>query len=114
MQYLPAVNDLVSHWWGLLIVAAVAIVWASRNWSRAKQVALSFIFLAEERAEELALNTGQDKFEWAVTYSYPYLPGAVRAFVSFPMYRTILQALFDQAKKWAQAHRNVSQTPLQP
>ena len=94
--------ETVFSWWGLIVVAVVAAGYAVFRWEHAKTVAAALMIRAEKEARARALATGEAKLVWVAETSYPYLPGVVRIVVSPMLWKKIVQALWDAAKRWAE------------
>jgi hypothetical protein len=101
--------DLVSQYWGVGAVAVGAGIYFVTH----KSIAISYaktkisklMLAAEKAAEQLVLNTGSEKFDWVVDKGYDLLPSAVRIFISKPLFKSLVQELFDEAKAFALKHQ---------
>ena len=105
--------SFASAWWGLLTVLLFIIVFALLRWEQFKAYATQFILLAEERARQKALQTGQEKFQWVVTNGLLYMPTKLKIFITFfatimgttreELFGRAVQWLFDKVFTWAEA-----------
>ena len=95
------VLQFIDSWWGLFIVVLFLVGYAIYDWRRAKKLIASMIFHAEERARELVLKNGEDKFQWVKENTYPMLPKWIRFFLTEDLYQTLIQKVFDELKEWA-------------
>lgn len=102
--------ELVNDYWGIgaVILGGLGYFFTHKKASiaYAKKVASDAILSAERKAEDLALNTGEEKFSWVVDKGYSYLPPIVKTFVSKELFAVLVQAVFDKAKKFAKDHHH--------
>lgn len=102
------IAQIAQQYWGLLVAFVVGAGYIATHYSAsiayAKKRAVALMLAAEKRAEELILTDGPAKFAWVVDKGYDYLPAAVRIIVSKPLFKTIVQAVFDEAIAVAGAH----------
>lgn len=85
----------VQEYWGLIAVIVMAIIYAIYDWERFKKRVTALIFVAEERAEEYALQKGSEKFAWVVEHGYQHLPKWLKFFLSEEAFRALVQGIFD-------------------
>ena len=95
------VLQFMDSWWGLLIVVLFLVGYAIYDWGRARKIIASMIFHAEERARELVLKNGEDKFQWVKVNTYNKLPMWMRFLLTEELYQTLIQKVFDELKEWA-------------
>lgn len=91
----------LSSWWGLLVAVLFLVGYAIYDWRKAKKLIASMIFHAEERARELVLENGKEKFNWVKENTYPMLPKWIRFLLTEDMYKALIQKVFDELKEWA-------------
>lgn len=72
------------------------------------------MFGVEKQAEQLLLNTGQEKMQAVEGMVYNKLPGWVRAVVSLNRFRNIAQKFFDEAKYFVKKNTNIPAQPQSP
>lgn len=93
--------DILTQYWGLAVAFVIGAAYVATHRTTAlayaKKRAIALMLTAEKRAEALILADGPAKFAWVVDKGYDMLPAAVRLFVSKPLFKTIVQALFDEA-----------------
>jgi hypothetical protein len=111
--------DIASNNWGIIVAFVIGVIYVITHYKTsvayARKKAVSLMLAAEKKAEDLLLTDGPAKFAWVVDKGYDLLPAAVRLFVSKPLFKTIVQALFDEAVAFAQAHRvQPAQQPQPP
>lgn len=110
--------QLLEPYWGIIALVVMAALYVPTHYkaslSFTRKVALQFIFAAEKRAEELLLSTGQQKLDWVVDKGYDLMPAAVRIVVSKPLFRIIVQQVFDMAVSFAKKHEPVVTTKALP
>ena len=97
--------EFLLSWWGLITVAALVGVYLVCDYESTKDKIVKLIFVAEERAREKALETGQEKFEWVVFHGYQYVPAWLRVFLSEDAFRKLVQDIFDGIVDWAEAQQ---------
>lgn len=93
--------EFITNWWGLITVAIMLIIYIVRDYEKAKFRIASKIFIAEERARELALATGEAKFNWVKNNTYHLLPKWMKILLSEEMYQELIQRVFNELKRWA-------------
>lgn len=111
------IMNIIANYWGIfggvVLIAALGLVgWKASGKSAsayAKEMAKTFMFLAEARAEELLLASGKDKFTFVVSKAYDYFPSFVRLFVSKPMFENIVQTVYDDTVALVKAHQEQTQ-----
>jgi len=96
---------LVSDYWGLIIVATAMMGYLVYDYEATKKKIASLIFIAEERSRELALHTGQQKFNWVVQNGYKFLPAWLKFFITEEAFKILVQNIFDSIVKWAEAQK---------
>jgi hypothetical protein len=109
--------NIVAQYWGIVGGAVLVIALGLFGWKAsgksanvyAKDIAKAFMFLAEKRAEELLLATGEDKFKFVVNSAYDLFPSIVRTFISKPVFETIVQAVYDETIALVKAHQTQDQ-----
>ena len=97
MEFLQGLGS----WWGLLVAIILLVAYAIYDWGRARKIIASMIFHAEERARELVLENGEEKFNWVKDNTYTHLPRWMKFLLSEEMYQTLIQKVFDELKEWA-------------
>ena len=107
------VLQFIGSWWGLLIVVLFLVGYAIYDWGRARKIIASMIFHAEERARELVLKNGEDKFQWVKVNTYNKLPRWMRFLLTEELYQTLIQKVFDELKEWAET-RPLPETDKEP
>lgn len=96
---------MFEQFWGLIALLVCVVLYRETAFSFAKQKAAHLMLIAEKRAEEFLLETGRDKFEWVVEKGYSILPAVVKMFISYKVFRIIVQELFDAAIDYAEKNR---------
>jgi hypothetical protein len=113
---LTYITNLAVQYWGLAVVAGVAVIYVigHRKASVAFAVAhiKTFMIAAEKRAEALVLTTGQAKLAWVIDKAYDLLPGVVRLVVSKPAFAALVQYEYDVAVSWAEKHVQLANVDL--
>ncbi len=94
--------EFLVSWWGLIIVFFFFIAYGIHDYEATKKTIVGLIFIAEERAREKALETGEQKFNWVVFNGYKYLPGWLRLFMSEELFKVLVQNIFDKLVIWAE------------
>lgn len=56
--------QFVQEYWGIIAVIVFVAIYALYDFERFKKRIIALIFVAEERAEQYALEKGTEKFEW--------------------------------------------------
>lgn len=95
------VLEFAAQWWGLIgvvLIIALKFIFDRKNMV---EKTVELIYLAEEKAKQCVLNTGEEKFQWVVENGYQYLPATVKLFISKALYAVIVQEIFDRIKEWA-------------
>lgn len=93
--------EYVQNFWGLLLVAAVFIIYLiSQGRAKAGQIVLSLMLRLEKQAEEYALQTGEEKFGFVVEKGYQLLPKYVRLVISYKMFEELAGKLYEEAKNY--------------
>lgn len=107
---------ILANYWGIGAVILVGFAYFITH----KKVAIAYakkrigalMLAAEKGAEQLVLDNGQDKLDWVLDKGYDYMPAAVRLFISKPLFKEIIQELFNEAKSLVESHKQV--VPTQP
>lgn len=98
--------DIIQNYWGIIVIIIAAVIYALYDFEKFKKKVVALIFVAEERAREYALKTGEEKFEWVARNGYPYLPKWLKFIISESTFKAIIQYIFDNIVKWAEEERN--------
>ncbi|MCZ8512390.1 hypothetical protein O9H85_08080 [Paenibacillus filicis] len=103
------VQQIINQYWGIVSVFLFGVVYVITHYQAsiafAKKKAITLMLAVEKKAEQLALDNGQDKFNWVCDKGYDLLPSVVRLVVSKPLFKTIVQSLFDEAIAFAKQHQ---------
>ncbi len=102
----------IAQWWGLVAAGLFVIVYCLLYWEQAKDYATRFIFMAEERARQKALETATQKYEWVVENGLLYMPAKLKIFIAFlatilgttkrELFGKFVQYVFDSVINWAE------------
>jgi len=93
----------VREYFGLIGIAVLFGIKLAVDYNRARDKIKSLIFVAEERARDLLLTTGEKKFNWVCVNGYQYLPAWLRLVMSQAMFCDLVQKVFDTMVNWAEA-----------
>jgi len=99
---MDAVLEFLLDWTGLIAVAVILVVKAIYDYEKVTKLVRDWIFLAEERATEYALEHGKQKKQWVIEHGYKYLPAWMKLVVGKRMFGMLVQNIFDKIKKWLQ------------
>ncbi len=95
--------EFLTQWWGIIgVVVLLVITYFVYGFEVAKGHVVKLIFVAEEKAREKCLVTGREKFDWVVHNGYPYLPNALKIFITKELFAAIVQSVFDKMVGWAE------------
>jgi hypothetical protein len=110
--------QFIIQYWGIILVVVLAALYAvfhyKQSYEFAKKVAIKFIFIAEKKAEDFLLTNGPAKLAWVVDKGYDLMPAGVRLIISKPLFKMIVQQLFDAAVELAKEHQIQQPDPPQP
>lgn len=92
----------VENYWGLITATIIIIIYARMDWTGFKAKVKNLIFVAEERARQYSLETGEEKMQWVLVNGYKYVPVWAKLFITETAFRAIVQAVFDSIVNWAE------------
>lgn len=105
----------VIHYWAIVLIILAAAIYVPLHYRQslefAKKVAIKFIFVAEKKAETFLLTNGPAKLAWVVDKGYDLMPAPVRLIVSKPLFKVIVQQIYDAAVEVAKEHEVKPETP---
>lgn len=108
MDYPQIALNLLQSYWGIISTILGFVVYTYFNVQDAKKTILSIMLQLEKQAEALALSTGEQKFDYLVTKGYQIIPQSARVFITPNMFRSLAQALYDEAKKYLEVKDNTT------
>jgi hypothetical protein len=103
------IENLFVQYWGIAALAVLGVAYFVTHkkiaLAYAKRKISSLMLAAEKGAEDLVLSNGQAKLQWVVDKGYDIMPSAVRLFISKPLFTTLVQILFNEAKGLVESHK---------
>lgn len=106
--------EFLQNHWGLIAVIVITICYSLYDFEQFKRKIAALIFVAEERAEEYALQKGSEKFAWVVEHGYQYLPRWMKFFLSEEAFRALVQSIFDGIVKLvAEERKRKRENPIE-
>ncbi len=94
--------QFAQNYWGLIVALIIIVTFAIKDYEAFKDKIARLIFIAEERARQYSLETGEEKFQWVVVNGYKYVPVWAKLFITEEAFKSIVQAVFDSIVNWAQ------------
>lgn len=107
-EYKMTIQFLISlllPYWGFISVTLGFIVYGIFQREQAKKIILSLMLRLEHEAENLALQTGDDKLEFMLEKGYQLLPSSVRLFVPQATFNGLAKSLYEKAKGYLIVHQ---------
>ena len=97
------VLNFLFSWWGLIALLAIFVLKLIFDYDGTVKMVRGLIFLAEEKARQEVLKTGEEKFQWVVANGYQYLSATLKLFLSEELFAKLVQHIFNRIKEWAEA-----------
>lgn len=91
---------LQGYWGIILFIIGCVVFLIMQGRTKATEIILSLMLRAEKEAEDLVLQTGDQKFSFVVNKGYQLLPRTVRLFITFTMFEEMAKLLYKSAKEY--------------
>lgn len=100
--------SFLASWWGLVALVVIFTLKLVFDYDNTVKMIRGLIFLAEEKAKNEVLKTGEEKFQWVVANGYQYLPATLKLFLSEELFAKLVQHIFNRIKEWAEAEQLIA------